>query len=358
MSRAAFLMDRLMSRVGLHGKSFIPMLSSFACAIPGIMATRTIESRKDRLVTILVAPLMSCSARLPVYTVLIAACIPNKTVLGFLKLSGLTMLAMYLLGIIVALLMAWLFKKTLLKGPTPLLIMELPPYKRPLFKTVLRHMWDRAKLFVWRAGTVILGISILLWFLASYPKDRDLAHAFDQQRQAVAAGKSSNPSEADLAAAKNQLVQIDKAEAGANLRHSYAGRVGRLIEPVLRPLGFDWQMGVGIVSSFAAREVFVSTMSLVYNVGKMEDKASGTQTLAKTMHNLKRPDGTPVYTTLVALSLMVFYVFALQCVSTVAIVRRETNSWKWPLFQWLYMGALAWGLAFLTYQAGRLLGMQ
>jgi len=358
MSRAAFLMDRLMSRVGLHGKSFIPMLSSFACAIPGIMATRTIESRKDRLVTILVAPLMSCSARLPVYTVLIAACIPNKTVLGFLKLSGLTMLAMYLLGIIVALLMAWLFKKTLLKGPTPLLIMELPPYKRPLLKTVLRHMWDRAKLFVWRAGTVILGISILLWFLASYPKDQNLARSFDQQRQAVAASKSANPSEADLAAAKNQLAQIDKAEGGANLRHSYAGRVGRLIEPVLSPLGFDWQMGVGIVSSFAAREVFVSTMSLVYNVGKMEDKASGTQTLAKTMRNLKHPDGTPVYTTLVAVSLMVFYVFALQCVSTVAIVRRETNSWKWPVFQWLYMGALAWALAFLTYQGGRLLGMQ
>src|SRR5437870_8746197 len=169
MSRAAFLMDRLMSKVGLHGKSFIPMLSSFACAIPGIMATRTIESPKDRLVTILVAPLMSCSARLPVYTVLIAACIPNRSVLGFLKLPGLTMLAMYLLGIVVALLMAWLFKKTLLKGPTPMLIMELPPYKRPLLGTVIRHMWDRSKLFVRRAGTVILGISIVLWFLASYP---------------------------------------------------------------------------------------------------------------------------------------------------------------------------------------------
>ena len=169
MARAAFLMDRLMSKVGLHGKSFIPMLSSFACAIPGIMATRTIESPKDRLVTILVAPLMSCSARLPVYTLLIAACIPNLTVLGFLKLPGLTMLSMYLLGIVVALLMAWLFKKTLLKGETPMLIMELPPYKRPLLRVVLRHMWDRSKLFLRRAGTVILGINILLWFLATYP---------------------------------------------------------------------------------------------------------------------------------------------------------------------------------------------
>ena len=170
MARAAFLMDRLMSKVGLHGKSFIPMLSSFACAIPGIMATRTIESPKDRLVTILVAPLMSCSARLPVYTLLIGACIPNITVLGFLKLAGLTMLAMYLLGIVVALLMAWLFKKTLLKGETPMLIMELPPYKRPLVRVVLRHMWDRSKIFLRRAGTVILGINILLWFLATYPQ--------------------------------------------------------------------------------------------------------------------------------------------------------------------------------------------
>ena len=185
MARAAFLMDRLMSKVGLHGKSFIPMLSSFACAIPGIMATRTIESPKDRLVTILVSPLMSCSARLPVYTLLIAACIPNITVLGFLKLTGLTMLAMYLLGIVVALLMAWLFKKTLLKGEPPLLIMELPPYKRPLLRVVLRHMWDRSKLFLRRAGTVILGINILLWFLATYPRSSQIEQDFALRRAAV-----------------------------------------------------------------------------------------------------------------------------------------------------------------------------
>src|SRR5205807_4356283 len=185
MARAAFLMDRLMSKVGLHGKSFIPMLSSFACAIPGIMATRTIESPKDRLVTILVAPLMSCSARLPVYTLLISACIPNITVLGFLKLAGLVMLSMYLLGIVVALLMAWLFKKTLLRGDTPLLIMELPPYKRPVLKVVLRHMWDRSKLFLRRAGTVILGINILLWFLATYPRNAKVDHEFAQRRTAI-----------------------------------------------------------------------------------------------------------------------------------------------------------------------------
>ena len=197
MSRAAFLMDRLMSKVGLHGKSFIPMLSSFACAIPGIMATRTIESPKDRLVTILVAPLMSCSARLPVYTLLIGACIPNIMVLGFFKLTGLTMLAMYLLGIVVALLMAWLFKKTLLKGETPMLIMELPPYKRPLLRVVVRHMWDRSRLFLRRAGTVILGINIILWFLATYPKSAITAQKFDHERLATtisdAAGRSRRP---------------------------------------------------------------------------------------------------------------------------------------------------------------------
>jgi ferrous iron transport protein B len=187
MARAAFLMDRLMSKVGLHGKSFIPMLSSFACAIPGIMATRTIETPKDRLVTILVAPLMSCSARLPVYTLLIAACIPARRVFGFLGMQGLTMLSMYLLGTIMALLMAWLFKKTLLKGETPLLIMELPPYKKPVARVVLHHMWDRSKLFLRRAGTVILGISIILWFLATYPRRGQIEQEYAAKRQSVLA---------------------------------------------------------------------------------------------------------------------------------------------------------------------------
>ena len=358
MSRAAFLMDRLMSKVGLHGKSFIPMLSSFACAIPGIMATRTIESPKDRLVTILVAPLMSCSARLPVYTLLIAACIPNQRVLGFLKLPGLTMLVMYLLGIVVALFMAWVFKKTLLRGPTPMLIMELPPYKRPLLRIVLRHMWDRSKLFLRRAGTVILGINILLWFLATYPKSAAIDNTFHARREALrvssTGGAEAKSALQELAA---KLAVLDQEEAGAKLRHSFAGRLGQWIEPAIQPLGFDWKIGIGIVSSFAAREVFVSTMSLVYNVGAVEDPERATQSLAQILREQTRPDGTPIYTTLVALTLMVFYVFALQCVSTVAIVRRETNGWKWPVFQWLYMGALAWLLAFLTYQGGRLLGL-
>ncbi len=360
MARAAFLMDRLMSKVGLHGKSFIPMLSSFACAIPGIMATRTIESPKDRLVTILVAPLMSCSARLPVYTLLIAACIPDRRVLGFLPLPGLTLLSMYLLGIVVALLMAWLFKKTLLKGETPMLIMELPPYKRPLVRVVARHMWDRSVIFLRRAGTVILGINILLWALATYPRSNAITRQYETQRSAILSAPVNHEAATSTvtgeSARTGQLAALDKEESGAKLRYSFAGRMGRFIEPVIAPLGFDWKIGIGVISSFAAREVFVSTMSTVYNLGQGADSEAITPSLAKTLREQKHTDGTPVYTALTAVTLMVFYVFALQCASTVAIVRRETNSWKWPVFQWLYMGALAWTLAFITYQGGRLLG--
>lgn len=352
MARAAFLMDRLMSKVGLHGKSFIPMLSSFACAIPGIMATRTIESRKDRLVTILVAPLMSCSARLPVYTLLIGAAIPSHTVFGFFGLQGLTMLSMYLLGIVVALLMAWIFKKTLLRGETPLLIMELPPYKRPVLKTVLRNMWDRSKIFLQRAGTVILGIMVILWFLATYPRSPEVEQEFAAKRAFVQQMDASGAATAEL------LEQLENEEAGERLRRSFAGRFGRFIEPAIEPLGFDWKIGIGIVASFAAREVFVSTMSSVYNLAGSDESDEGLRDLTQTLKEQQRADGTTLYTPLLGITLMVFYVFALQCVSTVAVVRRETNSWKWPLFQWTYMGALAWVLAFLTYQGGRLLGWQ
>jgi ferrous iron transport protein B len=341
MARAAFLMDRLMSKVGLHGKSFIPMLSSFACAIPGIMATRTIETPKDRLVTILVAPLMSCSARLPVYILLIAAMFPNRTVL-----ASLTMLSMYLLGIVVALLMAWLFKKTLLKGETPMLVMELPPYKRPLTRIVLRHMWDRAKLFLKKAGTVILGINILLWFLASYPR-----HTTHETTNVAPAAQTQ-------AVAQSAAPPDDAQASGERIRNSFAGMAGRALEPVIAPLGFDWKIGIGIVSSFAAREVFVSTMSLVYNVAENNDESARSRELAQVLREQKRPNGAPVYTTLTCITLMVFYVLAMQCVSTVAVVRRETNSWKWPLFQWAYMGILAWTFAFLVYHGGHLLGFQ
>ncbi|MBM3824545.1 MAG: ferrous iron transport protein B [Verrucomicrobia bacterium] len=353
MARAAFLMDRLMSKVGLHGKSFIPMLSSFACAIPGIMATRTIETPKDRLATILVAPLMSCSARLPVYVLLIAACIPSGSVLGIVWYSTLVMLSMYLLGIVAALIMAWVFKSTLLKGQAPMLIMELPPYRRPVLKVVLRHMWERSKLFLRRAGTVILGINILLWFLASYPKNPALEQRFEQERAALEARRASLEPGAFEAAQK----EVDHVEAGELLRASYAGMLGRATEPFIAPLGFDWKIGIGIVASFAAREVFVSTMSTVYNLGS-EDEDDPIPNLAKVLREQKRADGRLLYTPLLGMTLMVFYVFALQCVSTVAVVRRETNGWKWPVIQWLYMGALAWGFAFLVYRGGLWLGFQ
>jgi ferrous iron transport protein B len=387
MARAAFLMDRLMSKVGLHGKSFIPMLSSYACAIPGIMATRTIETPKDRLVTILVAPLMSCSARLPVYAVLIAACVPDTKLAGIFGVQGLTLLAMYLLGTVMALVMAWVFKKTLLKGETPMLIMELPPYKRPVATTILRHMWDRSKLFLRRAGTVILGINIVLWFLATYPKDAKLEEQIEQRRLTAVQKldpeiKTTKEVEEKLAELQGQFAEYAAGEGkvnwestpnpkyrlfkeigdiqnefqGTQLRHSFAGRLGHLIEPAIAPLGFDWKMGIGIVASFAAREVFVSTMSVVYNVGEADDSDAGVASLAQVLQNEKRADGQPAYTPLVGVSLMVFYVFALQCVSTIAVVRRETNAWKWPLFQLLYMTALAWVMAFLTYQGGKLLG--
>ncbi len=315
MARAAFIMDRLMSRVGLNGKSFIPLLSSYACAIPGIMATRTIEEPKDRLVTILVAPLMSCSARLPVYLLLIAALMPTGAV-GLGAKVGL-MLLMYFLGTFGAFGFAWLFKRTLLKGEPPLMIMELPPYHLPRLKDVALHMLERAWIFLRRAGTVILGISIVLWFLSAYPKAP--AGATEQQ----------------------QLAQ------------SFAGRAGHVLEPAIKPLGFDWQIGIGLISSFAAREVFVSTMGVVFNAETSEEN---TQPLRQAMLAAKWPDGRPLFTPLVCLSLMIFYVFAMQCMSTVAVVKRETNGWKWPLFQIAYMTGSAWILSLLVYQVGRALG--
>jgi ferrous iron transport protein B len=355
MARAAFLMDRLMSKVGLHGKSFIPMLSSYACAIPGIMATRTIESPKDRLVTILIAPLMSCSARLPVYTLLIAACIPKTKVFGFIGLPALTLFSMYLLGTVVAFIMAWIFKKTLLKGEAPMLILEMPPYKRPLIKQVVRHMWDRSKLFLRRAGTVILGISIILWFLQTYPKNDTISQTFaDQRAQVEADGEITLDGELD-SVTQEKLDSLDKQESGELLAHSFAGRIGHLIEPVFAPLGFDWKIGIGIVASFAAREVFVSTMSTIYSLGGSDDD-EGIKSLAERLTEQDRADGSRLYTPLLGVTLMVFYVFALQCVSTIAVVRRETNGWKWPLFQFAYMFVLAWGFAFVAWHGGKLLG--
>ena len=357
MARAAFIMDRFMSKVGLHGRSFIPMLSSFACAIPGILAARTIDSTRDRLVTILVSPLLSCSARLPVYTLLIAACIPQVRVLGVFELPGLTMVAMYFIGIVAALAMAWIFKNTLLKGEPPLLIMELPPYKRPSATTVLRHVWDRAWMFLRRAGTVILGINILLWFFATYPRSAALDQEYDALRQplltAQQAAQALGKKDETIA---EKLSALDRQEGAAKLAYSFAGRAGHLVEPLLAPLGMDWKIGIGVLASFAAREVFVSTMSVVYQVDDGGDGSPSDNSLAEALRRQKRPDGSPLYTPLFAVALMVFYVFAMQCVGTMVVVRRETNGWKWPLFQWFYMGVLAWVATFAVYHGGRWLG--
>ena len=318
MARAAFLMDKIMSRFGLHGKSFIPLLGCFACAIPGIMATRTIENRKTRLVTILVAPLMSCSARLPVYTLMIGAFIPNEKVLGFLTLPGLTLFSMYLLGIFFACLMAFIFRKTLIQGEAPIFVMELPSYKLPSLRLVLLHMWERSRLFIRRAGTIILSITIILWFFMSYPKHPNLT-----------------PSE--------------------QLQSSLAGQLGHAIEPVIKPLGFDWKIGIGLIASFAAREVLVSTMATIYNIQNTDENSLS---LKEALRREINPEtGKNVFTPLVAVALMVFFVLACQCMSTVAVVKRETNSWGWPLFMVVYMTLLAYGASFLTYQGGRLLGL-
>jgi ferrous iron transport protein B len=342
LARAAFLLDKLMSRVGLHGKAFLPLMSSFACAIPGIMATRTIENRRDRFATILIAPFMSCSARLPVYTLMIGAFFAGQKVFGFVSLGAILMLAMYTLGIVVALIVAFILKRTILKAPPPPFIMELPPYRMPSIRTVLQNMLTRAWLFVKRAGTVILAISIILWALMYFP------------RSSVPTSTGNQP---QSALNNEQRTTIDEPlPEGEQLRNSFAGRLGHTIEPVIRPLGFDWKIGVALIASFAAREVLVSTLSIIYNVGKDENEQS--ETLISAIRNAKDDNGKIVWTPLTALTLMVFFVLAMQCMSTVAIVRRETNSWSWTLFMVSYMTALAYIAAFITYQGGKILGFQ
>ncbi len=320
MARAAFIMDRLMAKVGLNGKSFIPLLGSFACAIPGIMATRTIEHPRDRLVTMLVAPLMSCSARLPVYTLLIAAFIPSVTVLGIFSLPGITLLTMYLLGLVSALGVAWLLRRTLLRGSPPVFLMELPPYRFPSLKSILIQMWERSIIFLKRAGTFILGVSIILWFLSTYPR-------------------------------------MEGTSASEQVQRSFAGQAGMLIEPVLKPLGFDWKIGIGLIGSLLQREVFVSTMGTIYNI-ENADNATGNVSLQQRLHEDRDPvTGHATFTMLTAICVMVYYVFAMQCMSTVAIMRRETNGWRWPAFQFAYMTLLAYGATFITYRLGLFLGL-
>jgi ferrous iron transport protein B len=338
LARAAFVMDRLMRRVGLPGKAFVPMLSAHACAVPAVMATRIIENWRDRLVTILVLPLLTCSARIPVYAMVVALLFPAQPLLAASLFTG-----AYLFGIVAALSMAFLFKRTLLPGETRPLVMELPGYKVPSLRTALLATFDRAKIFVRKAGTVILFISIGLWALATFPKS-------DPPAQAVAlTAEAQQLAQAGRAIEAHGLErQAENLIRQSGLAHSAAGRLGRLIEPVIRPLGFDWQIGVGVLSSFAAREVIVSTLAIVYGVGEQAD--DGNASLHQTLAAAKRTDGTPVFGLATCVSLLVFYVLAMQCLPTQAIVRRETGGLRWPLFQLAYMTVLAYSAALVAFQ--------
>ncbi len=343
MARAAFLMDRVMGRVGLSGRAFIPLLSSFACAIPGIMAARTIDNRRDRITTIMIAPFMSCSARLPVYALLIGAFVPRERI-GFLTLPGITLFSMYFLGILAAILVAAVLKRTALRGGKPLYVMELPPYRMPSWRSVFATVRERSVLFLQKAGTVILAVSVVLWFLASHPGPGPAGAELERR---IAAAESAGQ-DAEASRLRNDL-------AGLGLRDSFAGRAGRFLEPAIEPLGFDWRIGISLITSFAAREVMVSTMATVFNLG---DDDEGMHTLRQKLQGATDPEtGKPAYTTLTAVSLMVFFVLACQCMSTVAVVRRETNSWRWPIFMIVLMNGLAWIASFAVFQGGRALGL-
>ena len=320
ITRMAFILDRIMKKWGLHGKAVLPMLSGFACAIPAIMASRTIENWRDRLITILLIPLMSCSARLPVYILLISAFIPQQTIFGFIQLQALVLMGMYFLGFFSAVAIAFLIKRFVPARTVSHFVMELPPYRMPMLRSIWWKVYDSGKLFLINAGSIILAISVILWFLASYPK----------------------PAETENLNAKEAIAQ------------SYAGQIGHLMEPVIAPLGFDWKVGIGLVASFAAREVLVSTFATIYNIEAGDD--AEVVPLIEAMRNDRRPDGTPVYNILSAISLMVFFVFSAQCMATFAIVKRETNSWRWPLVMMLYMTTLAYIASLIVYQGGKLLG--
>ncbi len=338
LARVAYLMDRIMRSMNLHGRAFVPMLSGFACAVPAILATRTMERRRDRILTMMVVPLMTCSARLPVYTLIIGALIPGSRVT-----QGLLMVGMYLFSVMTALIAAWVMSKTVkpLKGKRLPFLIELPPYRFPRWCDVLRMMWNKSSVFLKEAGTVILACSIALWALLYFPRD-------------LPAG--SPDFTALIEAAPNQeakQVLNDKRQA-LQLENSYGGRLGHAIEPAIAPLGFDWKIGVGIIGAFAAREVFVSTLGIVYAVGGDADEAS--EPLRTALRNEKNADGTRAYTPLVGLSLMIFFALACQCMSTLAVVKRETGGYTWPLFLFTYMTALAYVVSFLVYQGGKLLG--
>jgi ferrous iron transport protein B len=334
MARISFLTDKLMRKVGLNGKSVMPMISGYACAVPAIMTARNIENKKERLLTILVTPLMSCSARLPVYTILISLIIPSKLYFGFLSLQGLVMMLLYLLGTVMALFVAWVMKWFIKSTERSYFILELPLYRGPRWKNALTTMIEKARIFVFDAGKIIMIISLLLWGLSTYgPKEK---------MQAVTAKY-----EQLIAARPQQKNELNKHRNTELLQNSYAGILGKAIEPVIKPLGYDWKIGIALITSFAAREVFVGTMATLYSVG--DDAGENNSTLRQKMEAATRADGSKVYNLATGLSLLIFYVFAMQCMSTLAIVKRETRSWKWPVIQLVYMTGLAYVLSWVVY---------
>ncbi len=334
MARISFLTDKLMRSVGLNGKSVMPMISGLACAVPAIMSARNIENRKERLLTIMVTPLMSCSARLPVYTILIALVVPSKLYFGFLSVQGLVMMALYLLGTLMALLVSFVMRFFIDIKERSFFILELPVYRSPRWKNALTTMVEKAKIFVFQAGKIIMVISLLLWVLSSYGPPTKMAAVSTRYENLI----QTNP---------NQQKELSKKRQMELLENSFAGILGKAIEPAIRPLGYDWKIGIALITSFAAREVFVGTMATLYSVG--DDADENNNTLRQKMSAAAKADGTKVYNLASGLSLMVFYMLAMQCMSTLAIVKRETRSWKWPAIQLVYMTALAYLLSWLTY---------
>ncbi|MDD4891730.1 MAG: ferrous iron transport protein B [Phycisphaerae bacterium] len=352
MARAAFVMDRLLSKVGLSGRSFVPMLACFACAVPGIMAARVIENRRDRIATILVSPLMSCSARLPIYVLLISAFIPNRMVFGLVSLQGLTLFALYAIGVTIAIPMAWLFKRVLLRGRTPALLMEMPGFRWPSVKVVAMRMYDRGLSFLARAGTVILLVTVIVWALSYFPRPARIHDAHEAQRFAARATLAGGE-------LKTGLIRIDHDEAGEYIRQSFLARAGHAIEPAVRPLGWDWRIGTAVLASFPAREVVISTLGTIYNLGHDADAGDGGDTsvqLQQTLRAQKTADGRPAFTPLIAIGLMVFTALCCQCAATLVVIKRETLSWRWPAITFGYMTILAYLATLLVYQVGRALG--
>lgn len=348
MARGGFLIDRFMRFVGLEGRAFIPLMSSFACAIPGILATRTLPNAKQRLMTILIAPFMTCSARLPVYTLLIATFIPNTlSYVGF-QAQGLTLLGLFLLGILAGMVVSFLFSKILQNKHKTSFFMELPHYRLPTLKNLYYYISHRTFTFLRTAGTVIFGLSLVLWALAYFPHSSEIAKNYETKRIELAT-KNFEAKQYD-----SDLASLNNAEAGDYLRASYMGQLGRFLEPVFRPMGLDWKLGIGVIASFAAREVFVSTMGIVFNLGSVDETNEG---LREKLQTAQLADGSRAYTLRTAIALLIFFALASQCLSTLAVIRRETNSWKWPLFTFIYMSVLAFVAATTVYQGLGFLGI-